>query len=213
VVLIDRYIFSLIARAQVRGADPTWIRNVLGFAMVPDIIFYLQAEVSNLVPRVLNARGFDYWESGVDFLKGRDYYDSYVEYQTRLIAQFDAMVEEFNFVRIDASQSILKVFQSLQENIKDEIKGMKPPKRRKGKKEEDVQAVVEKKAKDEKTTKKEKVMISDKEDGRKKEKSEAILKERGKKGGDDPKEKKKDDEVEKDLDKAASEKNKKEIKP
>jgi dTMP kinase len=33
VVLIDRYIYSIIARAQVRGADPTWIRNVLGIAL------------------------------------------------------------------------------------------------------------------------------------------------------------------------------------
>jgi dTMP kinase len=212
VVLIDRYIFSLIARAQVRGADPTWIRNVLGFAMVPDIIFYLQADVSNLVPRVLNARGFDYWESGVDFLKGRDYYDSYVEYQTRLIAQFDAMVDEFNFVRIDASRSILEVFQSLQANIKDQIKGMKPPKRRKVKKVDDV--VVEGKAKDkgEKASKKGKITISEKKDGREKEKREVILQEQEKRGEDDPKAKKKDNEVGKDIKKAESEKSDKEIK-
>jgi dTMP kinase len=213
VVLIDRYIFSLIARAQVRGADPTWIRNVLGFAMVPDIIFYLQADVSNLVPRVLNARGFEYWESGMDFLKGRDYYDSYVEYQTRLIAQFDAMVEEFNFVRIDASRSILEVFQSLQANIKDQIKDMKPPKRRKVKKADGVIVEGKPKAKDEKASKKEKTATSEKKDAREKEKSEEILKEQEKKEVDDPKEKKKDDDVGKDLKKAESAKTEKEIKP
>jgi dTMP kinase len=208
VVLIDRYIFSLIARAQVRGADPTWVRNVLGFAMVPDIIFYLQADISNLVPRVLNARGFSYWESGMDFLEGRDYYDSYVEYQTRLIAQFDAMVEEFNFVRIDANRSILEVFHSLQTDIKELIKGMKPPKRRKVKKAEGVAEESKPKAKDKKASKKEKTEKSEKKDGREKGKSVAILKEKEKKGGDVPK-KKKNVEVRKDKRKAESKKTKK----
>src|SRR6202045_5442778 len=36
VVLTDRYIYSLMARAIVRGADPRWIRNVYGFALKPD---------------------------------------------------------------------------------------------------------------------------------------------------------------------------------
>ena len=128
VVLLDRYIYSIVARAQVRGADPSWIRSVLGFAIEPDIVFYLHSDLAHLVPRVLNERGFSYWESGMDFLKGRDYYDSYVEYQTRLIAQFDAMSDEFGFVHVDANQTILGVFKILKKDIKSVIKGMKPPK-------------------------------------------------------------------------------------
>lgn len=128
VVLLDRYIYSIIARAQVRGADPSWIRSVLGFAIIPDIVFYLHSDLAHLVPRVLNERGFSYWESGMDFLKGRDYYDSYIEYQTRLIAQFDAMSDEFGFIHVDANQSILEVFKTLRKNIKSLIKKMKPPK-------------------------------------------------------------------------------------
>jgi dTMP kinase len=136
VVLTDRYIYSVIARALVRGADPAWIRNVFGFALVPDIVFYLQADLTHLVPRVLNARGFDYWESGRDFMRGRDYYESFVEYQTRLLAQFDAIADEFDFVRIDANCSIREVFQSLQAEIKELLKGMKPPKQPKEAKKE-----------------------------------------------------------------------------
>jgi dTMP kinase len=130
VVLLDRYIYSIFARAQVRGADPAWIRSVLGFALVPDIVFYLQADIAHLIPRVLNARGFRYWESGVDFLKGRDYYDSYIEYQGRLIAQFDAMADEYNFMRIDANKGIHDVFLTLKGEINSLIKEMKPPKRK-----------------------------------------------------------------------------------
>ena len=133
VVLTDRYIYSIIARAQARGGDPAWLRNVFGFALVPDVVFYLQADLAHLVPRVLNVRGFDYWESGMDFLTGRDYYDSYVEYQTRLLAQFDAITDEFDFVRVDANCSIHQVFRSLRTEIKELIKGMKPPKKPKKK--------------------------------------------------------------------------------
>lgn len=131
VVLLDRYIYSIIARGQVRGADPKWLRNALGFALVPDIVFYLQADISHLIPRVLSARGFSYWESGIDFLKGRDYYDSFVEYQARLLAQFDAIAEEFDFVRIDANEPIHVVFESLKDEIETLIKHMKPSKQAK----------------------------------------------------------------------------------
>jgi hypothetical protein len=85
---------------------------------------------------VLNARSFDYWESGQDFLQGRDYYESFVEYQTRLLAQFDAIADEFDFVRIDANGSIREVFQSLQAEIKELVKGMKPLKQPKEAKKE-----------------------------------------------------------------------------
>ncbi|MDY7041769.1 MAG: thymidylate kinase [Chloroflexota bacterium] len=154
VVLTDRYLYSIIARSQVRGADPAWLRSVFGFALVPDMVFYLQADLAHLVPRVLNARGFDYWESGMDSLAGRDYYDSFIEYQTRLLAQFDAIAEEFNFVRIDANRSIHEVFRSLQAEIKALVKGMKPPKElrkeKKGEKEKEKEEKPREKSKERK---------------------------------------------------------------
>ncbi len=126
VVLTDRYIYSIVARALVRGVDPTWIRNVFGFALVPDAVFYLHADLPHLIPRVLNARGFDYWESGMDHLSNRDYYEAFVEYQSRLLAQFEALVEEYHFHRIDATQSIREVFQALTAELEKVLSGMKP---------------------------------------------------------------------------------------
>lgn len=126
VVLTDRYIYSIIARAMVRGVDPTWIRDVFGFALVPDAVLYLHADLPHLVPRVLNARGFDYWESGMDFLPHRDYHEAFVEYQSRLLAQFDAMSEAYKFRRIDATRSIREVFQDLKTEIEQALADMKP---------------------------------------------------------------------------------------
>jgi dTMP kinase len=126
VVLTDRYIYSIIARALVRSVDSVWIRNVFGFALVPDAVFYLHADLPHLIPRVLNARGFDYWESGMDFLTNRDYYEAFVEYQCRLLAQFDAMADEYKFQQIDATRSIREVFQALSAEIQKVLSGMKP---------------------------------------------------------------------------------------
>jgi dTMP kinase len=54
VVLTDRYIYSAIARASVRGVDARWIRSVYGFALVPDLILYLRVpRAEELVSRVL----------------------------------------------------------------------------------------------------------------------------------------------------------------
>ncbi len=126
VVFTDRYIYSIIARALVRGVDPTWIRNIFGFALVPDAVLYLHADLPCLIPRVLNARGFDYWESGMDILSNRDYYEAFVEYQSRLLAQFEAMADEYDFCRIDATRSIREVFQSLTIEIETVLADMQP---------------------------------------------------------------------------------------
>jgi dTMP kinase len=40
VVLTDRYIFSLMARAIARGEDRRWIENIAGFALVPHVVYY-----------------------------------------------------------------------------------------------------------------------------------------------------------------------------
>jgi dTMP kinase len=126
VVLTDRYIYSLIARALVRNLDKNWVRNTFGFALVPDRVFYLRSDLNHLIPRVLNTRGFNYWESGMDFLHKRDYHDSYVEYQSRLLTQFDRMSGEYDFHLIDATRSVHQVFVDLKKGISRLVKGMKP---------------------------------------------------------------------------------------
>ncbi|HVB61676.1 MAG: thymidylate kinase [Ktedonobacteraceae bacterium] len=117
IVLTDRYIYSLIARALVRGSDPRWIRSLYGLALKPDIIFYLRTSVEELIPRVLQRGGFDYWESGMDMRLGEDLFESFVNYQQRLIDQFDAMSHEYGFEVIDTSHSIEWVTEQLKEKI------------------------------------------------------------------------------------------------
>src|SRR5947207_9960395 len=119
VVLTDRYLYSAIARAVVRGAEPTWIRAIYGIALVPDAIFYLRVQsAEELAARVLaSGRGFDYWESGMDLGLGDDYYDSFVAYQKLLLKEFDRMRGEYNFEVVDASRPVKRVATSLRNSI------------------------------------------------------------------------------------------------
>jgi dTMP kinase len=117
IVLTDRYIYSLMARAIVRGADPEWLHEVYGFALRPDAIFYLRVQIDDLVTRVLQSTGFDYWESGMDMHMGEDMYESFVRYQKFLLAEFDKMVETHGFEIVDASGSVEEVFENLRDRI------------------------------------------------------------------------------------------------
>ena len=102
VVLADRYIYTAIARDVVRGGDRNWVRNVFGFAVVPDLVCYLRIDVDTLALRVIETNGMNYWESGMDLRLGPDLYDSFKRYQALLIEEFDKMAEEFDFEVVDA---------------------------------------------------------------------------------------------------------------
>ena len=117
VMLTDRYVYSLISRAIVRGADPEWIRQVYGFAPKPDAVFYLRIEIPDLVPRVLTSGGFDYWESGMDIPMGTDHYDSFVRYQTSLVGQFDQLAIDDGFDVIDATRAVEDIHEYLWERV------------------------------------------------------------------------------------------------
>jgi dTMP kinase len=119
VVLTDRYIYSAMARAEVRGIDSVWIRSIYGMSIVPDAVFYLRIQsAQQLVGRVLSSgRAFDYWESGMDLHLGEDFYDSFIEYQARMLKVFDRMSIEYGFHVMNASRSVRSVAADLRRSV------------------------------------------------------------------------------------------------
>ena len=117
IVLADRYMYTAFARNRVMGADPAWTRQVFGFALVPDLVLYLEIDVETLVPRVLEGKGMDYWESGMHLALGSDIFDSFVRYQRRLIAEYNALGREFNFVTIDARRPVDAIQSDLRTHV------------------------------------------------------------------------------------------------
>ncbi|MCY4639316.1 MAG: thymidylate kinase [Chloroflexi bacterium] len=125
VALVDRYIFSIMARAVVRGVPRGWIEDLYGFALVPDRVIYLDIDVPGLLPRVLARGGFDYWESGLDYTGGNDVYGSFVTHQTRLLGEFRRLAEKHAFAVVDARGSVTEVFGGLRQEIAAVVSGMK----------------------------------------------------------------------------------------
>ncbi|MCD6361273.1 MAG: dTMP kinase [Armatimonadetes bacterium] len=126
VVLTDRYIYSLMARAAVRGMERDWLRKLYGFALRPDLVLYLQISIEKLIPRVLASGGYDYWESGMDYISAENMHDAFVKHQTALLQEFDHMAKEYDFAVIDATRAIEEVFHSLQTEVKSVVEDMSP---------------------------------------------------------------------------------------
>jgi dTMP kinase len=117
VVLSDRYIFTALARAGVRGVDRQWLRTVYGFAIAPHLVFYLNVDVKTLIGRVLESRGMDFWESGMDLKLGDDIYDSFRAYQLKLLREYQSMADEFHFRVVDARRPIDRIQDELRRQV------------------------------------------------------------------------------------------------
>jgi len=118
IVLADRYIYTLMSRAIVRGAEPAWIREVYNIALVPDAVFYLAVS-----PRILGERNLrkhavlDYWESGMDIHRSANMYASFIEYQRQIQKEFKAMQELYGFDTVDGNRSPRAIQNELQAKI------------------------------------------------------------------------------------------------
>src|SRR5881394_3169122 len=117
IVLSDRYIFTALARAGVRGVDRQWLRDLYGFAIAPHIVFYLNIDVKTLSRRVLESRGMDFWESGMDLKTGDDIYDSFRAYQRSLLREYQSMADEFTFRVLDARRSVERIQEELRRQV------------------------------------------------------------------------------------------------
>ena len=117
VVLSDRYIFTALARAGVRGVERQWLRTLYGFAIAPHMVFYLKVDVSTLIRRVLAARGMDFWESGMDLKQSDEIYDSFRAYQGKLLREYASMADEFHFRVLDARRPIDQIQHELRRQV------------------------------------------------------------------------------------------------
>jgi dTMP kinase len=117
IVLSDRYIFTALARAGVRGVDRQWLRNLYGFAIAPHLVFYLNVDVKTLIGRVLQSRGMDFWESGMDLKHGDEIYESFRAYQQKLLKEYASMADEFHFRVLDAKRPVNRIQDELRRQV------------------------------------------------------------------------------------------------
>ena len=67
--------------------------------------------------RVLQSRGMDYWESGMDMKLGDDIYESFRAYQRALLKEYGSMADEFGFRVLDARRRVEVIQDELRRQI------------------------------------------------------------------------------------------------
>jgi len=122
VVLADRYIFTLMARASVRGVDNEWLQSLYEKALVPDAVYYLSVSAAVLVERTFLSRAeLDYWESGMDLGLSRDWLESFLAYQRRLRAEYRRLQAQFGFETISGNRTVRTVQRDLRTRVSDVV--------------------------------------------------------------------------------------------
>lgn len=118
VVLADRYIYTLMARDIVRGSSMDWLKEIYGFALVPDAVFYLNVSPKILAERNFSKRGYlDYWESGMDIQRVGGMYENFIKYQARLHRVFESLQKEYGFQAIHGSRSSISIAKEIRGRV------------------------------------------------------------------------------------------------
>jgi dTMP kinase len=118
IVLADRYIYTLMARDAVRGINRRWSHNLYGFAVKPDLVYYLDVDPNELVHRVFQKNSsLDYYESGADLRISEDMLESFLKYQRLIGKEFQRMQKRYGIVPINGNRTVVEINSELQDRI------------------------------------------------------------------------------------------------
>jgi dTMP kinase len=107
IVLADRYVYTAFARDVARGCGREWVRKLYAFAIRPDIAFYFKVPVDVSLGRILSGRAkVKYYEAGMDLNLSQDPVESFSRFQSRILEEYDRVVEEHTLTVIDATAEI-----------------------------------------------------------------------------------------------------------
>lgn len=124
IVLADRYIYTLMARDIVRGADRAWVRSLYGMALIPDLVVYVKVSPTQLIERNLRKNAMlDYWESGMDLGLSRDSFDSFIQYQRLIQKEFTLMQAEHGFTTVNGNLSVRVVAREINSRVAEILGG------------------------------------------------------------------------------------------
>ena len=128
VVLADRYVYTAFARDAARGVNRRWVRDLYSFAPPPNLALYFQVSLRESIRRIAAARAeIKFYEAGMDLGLSDDVHESFRLFQGRILDEYDALCDEYDITRIDASQSLVNQQVQVRELVEPLLEGM--PKR------------------------------------------------------------------------------------
>jgi dTMP kinase len=106
VVIADRFLFTGLARDVARGLDLDWVLKLYQPLVWPDLVFYFAVSPVTSGRRILATRTPRFYEAGQDVTEVEDPVESYQRFITRVIREYESLALVFNFITVDAEQSI-----------------------------------------------------------------------------------------------------------
>lgn len=118
VVLADRYIFTLIARAAVRGISRDYLHGLYEMALRPNLTFWLNVRPEVAFDREFKkAHSISYWESGRDMSLSNDLFQSFIRYQSMIKREFEYLANRHGFIEVDGEATVREVNGALRKQI------------------------------------------------------------------------------------------------
>lgn len=118
VVLADRYIYTLIARADVRGIRHSYLNDIYSLALRPDLTFWINIRPETAFEREFRkSHAVGYWESGRDLYLSDDLYKSFIRYQTMMNSHFKRFSRQESFIEIDGETTVRTVNAQIRKRI------------------------------------------------------------------------------------------------
>src|SRR5207247_2095229 len=105
-VVADRFLFTALARDAARGLELDWLLHIYSPLYWPDIVFYFSISAETSGKRIAAIRTPKYYESGQDVTKIEDPFESYGQFISRVIQEYDALSIIFKFITIDAEAPV-----------------------------------------------------------------------------------------------------------
>jgi dTMP kinase len=107
IVLADRYTYTAFARDVARGVDRQWVRDLYSFAVRPDLAVYFRVPIDVSLDRLLARRvKLKFYEAGMDMGWSNNPVESFRLFQSKVLSEYDALVDEYGLSVVDASGSI-----------------------------------------------------------------------------------------------------------
>ncbi len=107
IVLADRYVYTAFARDVVRGCPSRWVRSLYRFAVVPAAAVYFRTPLDVALRRILIGRPkLKHYEAGMDLGLHADIQESYKLFQSKILTEYEAIVNEFGLTVMDATQPV-----------------------------------------------------------------------------------------------------------
>ncbi len=122
IVLADRYAYTAFARDAARGVDRRWVRDLYSFAVKPDVAVYFRVPIDVSLDRLLARRvKLKFYEAGLDMGWSANATESFRIFQSKVLEEYDQLVEEFGLSVIEAVGSITDQQQMLRRLVSDNL--------------------------------------------------------------------------------------------